>query len=290
MTAADRPTVPHPDLATLADLDAGTLDPAAAADVAAHVGDCPQCRAAMTAFDSVRSDLRTLPPPAMPAQVVARIDATLAELRRESPGPAPAVPPDSQHTADQTDRTAADLSAARDRKRHRGLKVGGGAVAAAFALIAAGASVTALVTSSDKSDKAATSAAAGASNLSDEEAAPRPNAGSDTRVSGIPSYTKESLSGSLASIIASSAVADVARLGETGPAGAMADPGRRQACVQSIPLREGRLTAARRIEYEGKPAYVFVFTGSASRPTAWVVDDTCGMTGGLPATVLDNVS
>jgi hypothetical protein len=70
----------------------------------------------------------------------------------------------------------------------------------------------------------------------------------------------------------------------------MADPARRQACEQSIALHRGMLTAVRRIDYEGKPAYVFVFTDTAGRRTAWVVDTACGTTGGLPATVLDSVS
>ncbi len=47
MTAADRPTVAHPDVDTLADLDAAVLDPAAAEDVAAHVGGCARCTAAV---------------------------------------------------------------------------------------------------------------------------------------------------------------------------------------------------------------------------------------------------
>jgi anti-sigma factor RsiW len=280
MTAADRPTVAHPDLDTLADLDAGALDPAAAEDVAAHVGGCARCVAAMAAFDGIRRDLRALPTPRVPPEVAARLDATLAELRGETAGPAAAPPPP---------RPVADLAGARERRRRRSLKIGTGAVAAAAVLIAAGASVTALVNSAGQVSDT-TSGAAGAASLSDESA-PRAtrSAAVPNSLGGIPSYTKETLSGSLDTIARDSAVTDVTTLGETGPAGEMADAARRQACEQSITLRHGVLTAARRIDYEGKPAYVFVFTDANGRLCASVVDTTCGTTGGLPATVLDSV-
>jgi anti-sigma factor ChrR (cupin superfamily) len=87
MTAADRPTVPHPDLDTLADLDAGVLDPAAAEDVAAHVGGCARCAGVLAAFDTVRADLLALPAPELPAPVAARLDAVFADLRRQAAGP-----------------------------------------------------------------------------------------------------------------------------------------------------------------------------------------------------------
>jgi hypothetical protein len=80
----------------------------------------------------------------------------------------------------------------------------------------------------------------------------------------------------------------IAALGETGPAGPMADAARRRACEQSILPRRGDLRAVRRITYDGRPAFVFVFDDAGVRQ-AFVVDDRCGSTGSLPATVLDTV-
>lgn len=320
MTAADRPTVPHPDLDTLADLDAGALDPAAAEDVAAHVGDCARCAAVLAAFDTVRADLLALPAPQMPAPVAARLDAVFADLRRQATGPAPiAAAPAQSHPqppqppqppqsppppgfrpgpaqdrpgpqpADQQQgrpRPVADLGAARDRKR-RSLKISTGAVAAAFVLVAAGASVAALVSSSTRTGGGSTAAGSLPNEAAPQTAAGTPPPSIDV---GIPAYTKQTLQGAISSITRDSAVTDITRLGETGPGGVMADTGRRQACEKSITKATGLLTAVRRIEYEGTPAYVFVFTETSGRRNAWVVDTSCGISGSLPATVLDSVS
>lgn len=335
MTAAGRPTT-HPDLDTLADLDAGVLDPAAAEDVAAHVGGCVRCTAAITAFDAVRADLHDLPPPAMPDSVAARLDATVTDLRRRTgpvPTPAPATPPaagrpawsppvgsppagapggaplgaganqavppagspptGSPPTGSPLGGTphgagaspagpppVADLGRARERRR-RSLKLSTGAVAAALVLVAAGASLTALFdTANDKSTSAG--APAGANTL--------PEGDGPSEAAVVPAYTKETLPGAIETIRRTSAVDEIARLGETGPGGVMADDARRKACEQSIPRGADRaLTAVRRIYFEGEPAYVFVFTAlGGGGPTAYVVTEGCG-TGALTATVLDEV-
>jgi hypothetical protein len=179
----------------------------------------------------------------------------------------------------------ADLSTARQRRR-RSFKLGTGAVAAAFVVVAAGASVTALVTNANKD--AGSNTAAGT--LPDDGAAPAPSQTGGPPVIGIPSYTKKTLRGSIGSISRSSAVDEITRLGETGPAGVMADTGRRRACEQSITQHKGQLVAVRRIVYEGKPAYVFVFTDLATgEQNSFVVSTDCGTTGSLSATVYDSV-
>ena len=81
MTAADRPTAPHPDLDTLADLDAGLLDAPTTGRLTAHVAGCARCTGATAALGAVRADLAALPTPRLPGPVAARLDATLAGLR-----------------------------------------------------------------------------------------------------------------------------------------------------------------------------------------------------------------
>ena len=179
MTAGNRPAVPparHPDLDTLADLDAGLLDAPAAERLTAHVAGCADCTRAVAALGAVRADLAALPAPPLPDAVAARLDATLAGLRRDDDrlaraGSAAAggVPDTSPHppgsgsarpAAERGSGDAADLDAARQRRRQRSLRRAGGAVAAAFALLAAGASVTALVRTVDTGADSAGGAAA----------------------------------------------------------------------------------------------------------------------------------
>src|SRR3954447_6413237 len=52
---------PHPDLDTLADLDAGGLEGAEADRVRAHLAGCPRCEQAMAALEGVRADLAAAP-------------------------------------------------------------------------------------------------------------------------------------------------------------------------------------------------------------------------------------
>lgn len=94
MTPGDIPPGPppdgladHADLDTLADLDAGVLDAATAARIDAHASTCPSCLSTLSALTAVRRDLRSLPPPPLPADIASRLDATLADLRRGRAGP-----------------------------------------------------------------------------------------------------------------------------------------------------------------------------------------------------------
>ena len=316
MTADDpRPVPPpplHPDLDTLADLDAGVLDGPTAERVSGHVRNCTRCTAALRAMSSVRDDLRALPTPPMPAAVAARLDDVLAGLRHErsdgpgpggttplpitdrrpeQPGPAEHRPGPGQPGPDQRDpeqvrpAPGSDLDRARERRRRRLTRIAG-SVAAAVAVLAAAGSVTALVRAAGSGGVDDTAAAGGAG----AEQLPAPASG-DSAVDGydIPSYGKESLRGALPQIEQQSAVDVITGRGDTGPAGAMSDTARRTACVGSIRGSSGELQAVRRIRYEGTMAYVFVFSDDGRR-TAYVVGDDCGTAPALPAAVLDTVS
>lgn len=314
MTADDpRRPVPspplHPDLDTLADHDAGVLDPAVDRRVADHLRTCAQCTGAMRAMATVQADLRSLPTPPMPAAVAARLEDLLADLRRgELPGspdrrPSDPGPPDRRAPVpirtDQGrpapergpvrppagDAPVPDLAAARKRRRTRMTRIAGG-IAAAVAVLAAAGSVTALVRagSSSSSDDAGT-AASGPGGSEQAPAATGP--GLDDL--GVPSYSKESLRSALPQIEQQSAVSVITGRGDTGPAGAMSDTARRTACAGTIRGSSGQLQAVRRIMYEGRMAYVFVFSEGGER-VAYVVSDDCGISPALPAAVLDKVS
>jgi hypothetical protein len=68
----------------------------------------------------------------------------------------------------------------------------------------------------------------------------------------------------------------------------MADAGRRTAGAGAIRGSNGELQAVRRIMYEGRMAYVFVFSDRGRR-TAYVVGDDCGTAAAQSADVLDTV-
>jgi hypothetical protein len=303
MTADDRrpvPPPPHPELDTLADLHAGALDRASAERVRPHVSSCALCTGVLAALDTVRRELHERPSPPMPAAVATRLDATLAELRRgEVPAagrPAPDLGAADLGAADlgATDLGATDLGAARERRRRR-LVRGLGAVAAAVAVIAAGASVTALIRTGGGNDKATSTAAgagsAGSAGTADSAGQPAPAEGTRSAAPSIaiPTYDRNTLRTALPSIAQESALSIITGPGDTGRAGAMADTGRRTACAGTIRGSRGQLQAVERIRYEGMPAYVFVFDDNGQQ-TGFVVSDDCGTSTAFPASVLDTVS
>jgi hypothetical protein len=326
MTADDRrPPLPppaHPDLDTLADLHADALDASTAERVRAHASSCPRCGPVLAALDGVRAELRALPVPSMPAAVVARLDATLADLRSAdlptsghiaaaSAGPATGASPagatpastaagagrgrevaegDEEAAWRESVRRLDQLELARDRRRRR-LARSLGSVAAAVAVIAAAASVTAVVRSGTGGGSDS-SAAGGAGTAADSGTLPAPAAGrnsSSTPLSLPPDYNQETLRAALPSIVQRSAVSIITGESETGPAGAMADAGRRTACAGSLGSDRGELRAVQQIRYRGTPAYVFVFENGGTR-TGVVVAENCGLSSGLPASVLGTVS
>jgi hypothetical protein len=178
-----------------------------------------------------------------------------------------------------------DLELARIRRRRR-ISRAITSVAAAVVVLGGGASVTALVLTGTNSGS--DNAASGGGGAAAPEQLPTDDQGTSTTLS-IPSYTRETLRSDLPEIAQRSAVSIITGRGESGPAGVMADAARRTACARTIRDTRGTLQAVQRIRYEGRMAYVFVFSDAGER-TAYVVPDDCGSSGALPAAVLDTVS
>lgn len=121
----------------LADLQAGVLDPAAAAELWARVEADPEARAIVDALDATRADLRGLaepPPVPMPAEFAARLDAAIESEARAARSVATVAPPQPMAAARPEQAPVVDLAAAR-RRRNRMMSWGTGLVAAAAAAI-----------------------------------------------------------------------------------------------------------------------------------------------------------
>lgn len=73
----------HPDVSEISDLTEGLLSPSRAADVRGHLDGCALCADVLTSLEEIRELLGTLPvPEPMPADVMDRIDAALADEAR----------------------------------------------------------------------------------------------------------------------------------------------------------------------------------------------------------------
>jgi hypothetical protein len=279
MTADERRTGPptgHADLDTLADLDAGVLDGPEADRVREHLADCRQCAATLEALDTVQGQLRSLPAPAMPAAVAARLDAALADLRTERP-----VPAGGSTAADPED----ELARARARRGRR-LSRAIGAAAAAVVLLVAGGAIASIVRSggADESTSGAAGSAASAPAQPQDSNGLVPktaNTGPDAAdQAALPAYDRASLRAALPAIAA---------LGAMPRATELDDAASRAACAGSVPGATGSLRGIQHIRYEGRPAYVYVYA-DGDRLTGFVVTEACGSVPGRAATVLDTVS
>jgi len=309
MTAAPRPREPHPALDTLADLDAGVLEGADAERVAAHVGGCARCGQVMAALDGVRADLRALPAPPIPATVVTRLDAVLADLRTapDPTAPDPTAPdptaPNPTAPNPAPDRTApvaaaakatasrvVDLDAVRERRGRR-LMTAIGAAAAAVALVAAGAAITSLVRAGGTGGDSSAIGGAGGATYQEESARQQEDATAVPAPASppLPSYDRTTLRAVLPTLAKAYPLAKTAQPGPESPAGPMADAALRTACARSIPGVSEEPRTVLQVRYGGQPAYVFVFVDGAGVPTAYVVGDQCGRAAAVPATVLDVV-
>ena len=83
----------HPRADTLADLDAGLLDPAAERDARAHLVGCDRCRADLATLQAVPGRLAAVADAGpVPDDVVRRLDAALAAVAAEPPSPAGTPP------------------------------------------------------------------------------------------------------------------------------------------------------------------------------------------------------
>lgn len=81
----------------IADLHAGVLDPATAADLRPRLEADPEARAILAALDETQAELAALPPLRMPDHVASRIEAAIENEVRMAmaarPGAAPQAPP-----------------------------------------------------------------------------------------------------------------------------------------------------------------------------------------------------
>lgn len=73
----------HIDTDTLSDHVEGLLDVAREQVVSAHLASCADCRAVVHQLAQVRAVLSSLPQPEVPADVAARLDATIARAQQE---------------------------------------------------------------------------------------------------------------------------------------------------------------------------------------------------------------
>ena len=284
------PSGRHADLDTLADLHAGALEDARAARVREHVADCPQCAAALAALDAVQGRLRSLPAPAMPTAVAARLDATLADLRSDRSASAAAPVPDQED----------ELALARARRGRR-LSRAIGAAAAAVVVIAAGGAVASIVRGggTDTTASSAGGSAASASVPQSAQGGHKSEGGGSFGNDGasaagdqavLPVYDQASLRAALPAIAASGVATPASATPGVAPRGAgMSDPAQQAACAASIPGATSSPRGVEHISYLGKPAYVFVYADGA-RLTGYVVTEACGSSPGEPATVIATVS
>jgi len=121
----------------LADLHAGVLDDARAAELWPLVNADPEARAILDALDATQADLASLaaaPAPPMPAQFAARLDAALAaEAAATFPAQRTAAAPEQ---AGPGNAPVVDLAAAR-RRRNKRLGWAAGVLTAAAAAVVA---------------------------------------------------------------------------------------------------------------------------------------------------------
>ncbi len=119
----------------LAEMQAGALDDATAAEMWSRVRHDPDAMAVLDALDTTKAELaglRDAPVPPMPGDVAARIDAALAAERQQAfpaTAPVPQVPPPPHGQV-------VDIARAR-RKRAKQLGWGAGLLTAAAAVVAA---------------------------------------------------------------------------------------------------------------------------------------------------------
>src|SRR6185369_4038877 len=127
----------------LADLHAGVLEDAQAAELWPLVNADPEARAILDALDATQADLASLadaPAPPMPAEFAARLDAALAaEAAAAFPGQGQRQPQSATQAPRQAgpgDAPVVDLAAAR-RRRNKRLGWAAGVLTAAAAAVVA---------------------------------------------------------------------------------------------------------------------------------------------------------
>ena len=294
----------HPETDQLADFSAEVLRSDEAAAIEAHVGSCAWCQRRLDSFEEVRAALTSQPSPAMPADVAARIDATL----RETPMPEAAA----AQPARQQPTTEPAASRLRPWRGRSGTGLATLAAAASVALLISGvvAGALHLHNRSDSGNATTASGAAGgaAGGATSESALPRSYT---TRHSGT-NYTTDNLAAAVPGLIgapsagtASGAAAGPTTGTATGGTGSTADsaPAPRAApaqaasdsaalqrltqppalfeCIAGLTERPRNAVVPLAVDFarfQGKPAAVIVLP-SPNHPgsvEAWVVGPGCG--------------
>lgn len=260
----------HPSVDELADLHAGALDDERARQIMPHVRRCAECTAVLDALSAVQAELRALPLPPMPASVAARLDAALAAERGEGSAP---VPPPDRPSGDAGDGDSSattqlptqaepsggghvvDLDRERMRRRRRNRLIG--VAAAGLVLVGGGVIVGSQLTETDsgqiQAEPSTISQSAGesAENSDGQESNGPPEANR---------YDENSLQSGIGDVLQQGQLDHEDQSSNPDVAGDMAVPANRLRCLQALPDRPaGATLAVQFVEYEGEPAYVFVF-------------------------------
>lgn len=264
----------HPDAVTLAGLSAGAFDGATAQRLHAHVRDCGQCRADITALQGVPAQLSALPAPRMPDAVADRLSAAIraaADERAQARGTG---------GAPQAPTGVHNLDTARERRSRRTRRMG--LAAAGVAVLAAGG--IAIGVTRGGNDTSGHPNAAGNPTVSRSaggEVSPDNRQGHGTGPNlRLPVYTAQTLRGKIPSIVAGSGIGLNAPGGSAaGLAGRMGVTATRTACAAAIGTT-GRLLAVQHARFGRQEAYVFVFrTDVARQVDVAVVSPECGSGG-----------
>lgn len=246
---------------TLADFDAGVYDDTVTIGLKEHLATCVQCGQVLVALEDVRLRLRTLPEIQMPDRIA---DQVFHALRMERENGTPAHPgpvrvatgPSAEPSVDSSHRVI-DISLARERRAKRVRWTSW--VAAGVVLLGTGISVAAVVTHH--------------SSESPQAGQQSPPASSSP---ALPEYDDESIKNGLAVIALRGRITNGTSPGAE-IAGRMAQADERSKCqagLASMGITEEPI-AVEAIKYEGKPSFVFLYSGGH----AVVVAEQCDSTG-----------
>ena len=252
----------HIDIEVLADHAEGLLDSAESARVSRHLAECTDCTEQYAALGDVSAYLSALPPPAMPADVAARIESAIAEesRARATQGAPSAAGPEDVATVvplrSRSRRWIAPLTAA----------------AAAVVVVGGGFAIVKQTTSSEATPPATTDAGGAPSQALRTPAVP-------SMVDSGTHYTDGDLGSQVNSVVKDAQSGTGAMRPKSGretPPPSL--PASISGCVERI---SDKVDASPKLvdhgTYDGHDVKVLVFnkTGSPSRYDVWIVDSGC---------------
>ncbi|MER7703428.1 zf-HC2 domain-containing protein [Kitasatospora sp. NPDC097605] len=192
----------HPEVDALADLAEDLLAPADAEALRRHLAGCAECRETAEALAEVRTLLAGAEPPAMPADVAARIDAALAAAAQEASAPAPSAPAAPPTAPPARPAAATGPGRAARPRRRRALLLGSAAALLALGLGGAFLSLSSSpqrgdsLTASTAGAPAAASAAPGTPESADAKA-DQPAGGTVFQDERLPAQVRQLLAGAV---------------------------------------------------------------------------------------------